>query len=74
MQDAFHDIQVDAIPVFELDQIKDDYDMILLALQIAYMYPQLKKKYGKKVMQIEAMDFATGNVYHIIEIYFCLRV
>lgn len=30
------------------------------------MYSQLKKKFGKKVMQIEAIDFATGNINHVI--------
>lgn len=66
MQEAFENqkiqVQIDAYPVFEIDYVEQDYDVILLAPQVAYMYPTLKQKYGKKIMLIEAMDFATGNV------------
>ena len=61
-----HSIQVDAYPVHQIETVGEDYDVILLAPQIAYMYSQLKKKFGKKVMQIEVIDFATGNVNHVI--------
>ena len=74
MQEVFENqkknIQVDAYSVLELENIEKDYDVILLAPQVSYMYPFLKKKFGKKIMQIEAMDFATGNVNHTLETIF----
>lgn len=60
-------IQVDAVGYSDIDQVADDYDLILLAPQIAYMLPQFQKTYGHKVMTIEAMDFATQNFEGIIQ-------
>lgn len=52
------------------EEVANDYDIILLAPQVAYMYPNLKRKFGKKVLEVEAMDFATGNVNHTLESIF----
>lgn len=70
MQQAQQNIIVDAYPIMNLEEIANDYDIILLAPQVAYMYPNLKRKFGKKVMEVEAMDFATGNVNHTLESIF----
>lgn len=74
MQETFENqnihVQIDAYSVLELEHVEKDYDVILLAPQVAYMYPSLKKKFGRKIMQIEAMDFATGNVNHTLETIF----
>ena len=70
MQQVFCDheqnVQVDAMSIYNIDDVKEDYDVILIAPQISYLYPQLKEKYGQKVMMIEAIDFATGNVQNTI--------
>lgn len=60
-------IQVDAVGYTDIDSVADQYDLILLAPQIAYMLPEYKKKYGNKVMNIEAIDFATSHFEGIIE-------
>lgn len=60
-------IQVDAVGYTDIDFVADEYDLILLAPQISYMLPEYKKKYGNKVMSIEAMDFATYRFDNIIE-------
>ena len=53
-----------------VEEVANDYGIILLAPQVAYMYPNLKRKFGKKVMEVEAMDFAIGNVNHTLESIF----
>ena len=70
MQQAQQNIIVDAYPIMNVEEVANDYDLILLAPQVAYMYPNLKRKFGKKVMEVEAMDFATGNVNHTLESIF----
>ena len=70
MQQAQQNIIVDAYPIMNVEDVANDYDLILLAPQVAYMYPNLKRKFGKKVMEVEAMDFATGNVNHTLESIF----
>ena len=46
MQEIFKrqglDIVVDAVGYMEIDKVIDDYDMVLLAPQVAYLLPQLK--------------------------------
>lgn len=59
-------ITVDALPITELESQIDHYDYVLLVPQIAYLYPQLTQKYGKKILRITAMDFATGDVKHAL--------
>ncbi len=70
MQQAQQNIIVDAYPIMNVEEVANDYDIILLAPQVAYMYPNLKRKFGKKVMEVEALDFATGNVNHTLESIF----
>ena len=60
-------IQVDAVGYSEIDNVANEYDMILLAPQIAYMLPEYREKYGHKVMTIETVDFATGDFEGIIQ-------
>lgn len=60
-------IQVDAVAYTDIDNVADQYDIILLAPQIAYMLPRYKEKYGCKVMAIESVDFATSNFEGIME-------
>lgn len=60
-------IQVDAVGYNDIDSVADEYDLILLAPQIAYMLPRLKEKYGCKVMNIDAVDFATSHFEGIIQ-------
>lgn len=59
---------VDAVSYTELDQVQSDYDFIFLAPQISYKYPQMKAKYGNKVLMIDSMDFATGNIENVLKI------
>ncbi|MCD7951037.1 MAG: hypothetical protein LUG12_12385 [Erysipelotrichaceae bacterium] len=61
-----HNIHVDAINYMELDKVIDQYDVVLLAPQIAYQYNELKKKYGNKVMIIDDTDFATYDVKSVL--------
>lgn len=61
-----HEITIDAVSYLDLDRFESDYDIILLAPQIAYKYPELKEKYGCKLMKIDTVDFATGNVEHVL--------
>lgn len=61
---------IDACPISELDNVVKDYDIVLLAPQVSYVYIPLKKKFGKKIMQIDAMDFATGNVNKTLQSIF----
>lgn len=39
----------------------DDYDIVLIAPQIAYKEKELKDKYGEKIQCIDRVDFATFN-------------
>lgn len=70
MQEALdkynHQIVVDAINYLKLDSIQDQYDYILLAPQISHLYHRLKEKYGEKVMMIDTIDFASGNVNRVL--------
>lgn len=50
----------------EIDKVIDDYDMVLLAPQVAYLLPQLKNKYGNKIF-IDSLDFATNDFNAIIK-------
>lgn len=59
-------VKVDAISYLELDKVQEKYDYILLAPQIAYKFNDYKNKYGVKVMLINTMDFASGNVNGVI--------
>ncbi len=59
---------VDAVSYTELDQVQSDYDFIFLAPQISYKYPQMKAEYGNKVLMIDSIDFATGNIENILNI------
>ncbi len=61
-----HHIHVDAISYMNLDSIIDQYDIVLLAPQIAYKYSEFKEKYGSKIMVIDDTDFATYNVNHVL--------
>ncbi|WP_028044630.1 PTS sugar transporter subunit IIB [Candidatus Stoquefichus massiliensis] len=60
-------IQVDAVGYTDIDYVANEYDVILLAPQIAYKLPEYKEKYGHKVMNIESIDFATSHFDGIIE-------
>ena len=51
----------------EIDKAIDDYDMVLLAPQVAYLLPQLKNKYGNKIFIIDSLDFATNDFNAIIK-------
>ena len=51
----------------EIDKVIDDYDMVLLAPQVAYLLPQLKNKYGNKIFIIDSLDFATNDFNAIIK-------
>ena len=65
--DKYHqDIIVDAVSYYDLDNVQQDYDFILLAPQASHKYLEFKQKYGNKVMTIDASDFASGNVAHVI--------
>lgn len=70
MQEALNQnhrcVDVDAINYLELDSIQEQYDYILLAPQIAYRYQELRQKYGEKIMMINTIDFASGNVNRIL--------
>lgn len=66
LQKVCKGICIDAVSYLELDKIESEYDYILLAPQISYKFQELKKKYGSKVMVIDAMDFASNNVNHVI--------
>ena len=71
MQEIFKreglDIVVDAVGYMEIDKVIDDYDMVLLAPQVAYLLPQLKNKYGNKIFIIDSLDFATNDFNAIIK-------
>lgn len=54
-------VRIDAVAYTDIDTIEENYDVILLAPQIAYMLPEYKRKYGKKVMSISSIDFATSQ-------------
>lgn len=60
-------IQVDAVGYSDIDNVANEYDIILLAPQIAYMLPEYREKYGNKVMTIETVDFATSDFERIIQ-------
>ena len=60
-------IQVDAVGYSDIDNVANEYDIILLAPQIAYMLPEYREKYGNKVMTIETVDFATSDFEGIIQ-------
>lgn len=60
-------IKVAAVGYMEIERVIDDYDIVLLAPQVAYMLPALKHKYGSKILMIDSMDFATSNFTAIIE-------
>ncbi|MCD7892672.1 MAG: hypothetical protein LUG60_03130 [Erysipelotrichaceae bacterium] len=66
LKESKHNIHVDAISYMNLDSIIDQYDIVLLAPQIAYKYSELKEKYGNKIMVIDDTDFATYNVNHVL--------
>ena len=52
---------------FDMPYLIDDYDMVLLAPQVAYLLPQLKNKYGNKIFIIDSLDFATNDFNAIIK-------
>ncbi len=66
LKESKHNIHVDAISYMNLDSIINQYDIVLLAPQIAYKYGELKEKYGNKIMVIDDKDFATYNVKHVL--------
>jgi PTS system cellobiose-specific IIB component len=53
---------VDAVSFLEIDQVQADYDIILLAPQVAYKQKEYRQLYGNKVWVIQTMDYATVNV------------
>lgn len=59
-----------------VDQIADEFDLILVAPQIAFKYEELKSKYGEKVMMIDNVVFATMNFHAIFEMIFgqCAKI
>lgn len=61
------DVQVDAVSYTELVNVADEYDVILIAPQIAYMLPQFREEYGDKVINIETLDFATNNFEGVLQ-------
>lgn len=50
-----------------LDDVIQDYDIVLIAPQIGYMEKELKEKYGEKIQKIDRVDFATFNFEHVLE-------
>ena len=64
-------VHVEAVSISRVEEMADAFDVILLAPQVSYHYPVLKKKYGDKVMMIDMMDFATGDVGHVVQRLSC---
>ncbi|MCD7738524.1 MAG: hypothetical protein LUH58_05730 [Lachnospiraceae bacterium] len=54
-------VKVSAGSYFGLEKLVQENDLILLAPQIAYLLPELEKKYGNKFGLIGTRDFATQN-------------
>ena len=77
MQEALaplkENITIDAVSYLNLDQVQQDYDVILLAPQIDYKYPELKERYGSKLMKIDTLDFATRNDNHVHNVVFSVH-
>lgn len=54
--------QLNASPIYQLDHIYQDYDLILIAPQLRYKVNELAEKYQPTVVQsIDAVTFATYN-------------
>ncbi|MCD8326983.1 MAG: hypothetical protein LUC90_09995 [Lachnospiraceae bacterium] len=60
-------IRVHAGDYTEMETIVQENDRVLLAPQIGYMLPDLKRLYGDKIEVVETGDFATQNYGHIVE-------
>lgn len=67
MKDMGVEITVDAVSFLEMDRVQADYDIILLAPQVAYKQKEYRQLYGDKVWTIQTMDYATVNVKPIEE-------
>ncbi|MCD7840632.1 MAG: hypothetical protein LUG46_08420 [Erysipelotrichaceae bacterium] len=70
LKESKHNIHVDAISYMNLDSVIDQYDIVLLAPQIAYKYSELKEKYGSKVLVIDDAVFATYDVKSVLNTVF----
>ncbi|MCD8068642.1 MAG: hypothetical protein LUE87_07115 [Lachnospiraceae bacterium] len=60
-------IKVHAGNYTEMETIVQENDRVLLAPQIGYMLPDLKRQYGDKIEVVETGDFATQNFGHIVD-------
>ena len=58
---------VGAIDYTSLDEVQQNYDLILLSPQVSYKLMEYKEKYGNKVIKIHARDYATLNTKWIEE-------
>ncbi len=61
------EIQINNCNVNFIEDVIQDYDVVLLAPQIAYRAKDLKEKYGDKIQIIDRVDFATFNFDHILD-------
>ncbi|MEY8308626.1 hypothetical protein AAK899_03785 [Erysipelotrichaceae bacterium 51-3] len=55
-------VHADAKSVFNLTDEDDQYDLILLAPQVHYMFEEVSSRFPGKVHRIETMDFATDRI------------
>ncbi|GEM_PF-2442270 len=55
-------VHADAKSVFSLTDEDDQYDLILLAPQVHYMFEDINSRFPGKVHRIDTMDFATDRI------------
>ncbi len=57
---------VAAVDFSRVESVLQDYDVVLLAPQVAWGYESLHEKYGDKIIKINIGDYATSNVMPVI--------
>lgn len=62
--------QFDVVPIYEIEQVYHDYDIIILAPQVSYLEPQLKGKCKGSclITTIDASIFATSDYQQALTI------
>lgn len=60
-------IEIDAGGYLQIDDVSQNYQLILLAPQIAYLQPKLLLKYQRNVFSIPPRIFATNDYKHVVD-------
>lgn len=68
---ASEEDRIDAYPVSEMENLIDDYDVVLVGPQVRFRYPELEKmakEHGKKISLIDRKLYGTLDGTKILDL------